>query len=314
MQKSEFRLDVTGAAAALGKPLEIAATAFLPPAEKLSDPPVIVFAVPGGGYGRGYFDMRFPGHRGYSEAEHHVGRGLIVVAFDHIGVGDSTIPDLNAITFENLAATYDSAVRQTVEKFARGAIAPGFPGVTDAFKIGIGQSMGGSITILTQGLHAPFDAIAPLAFSAIHTVLPVRDEQERPDPVNFPLEMLRWAFHWEDEPEDIVQADIGGGYPRRKTVPPFGSGTMPTCVYKMVLPGAMAKEAAAIRTPVLIAAGERDVLPTPRLEPSAYSSSSDVSLYIVPNMAHMHNFASTRAWLWDRIADWSLMLARERGG
>jgi hypothetical protein len=44
-------------------------------------------------------------------------------------------------------------------------------------------------------------------------------------------------------------------------------------------------------------------------EPGAFPASRDVSLFIAPTMAHMHNFASTRALLWDRIADWSLMVA-----
>jgi len=65
---------------------------------------------------------------------------------------------------------------------------------------------------------------------------------------------------------------------------------------------------------VLIAAGERDVVSDPHAEPAAFRSSKDVSVYVVPNMAHMHNFASTRTLLWDRIADWSLMVAGEAAG
>jgi len=37
-------------------------------------------------------------------------------------------------------------------------------------------------------------------------------------------------------------------------------------------------------------------------EPTAYRSSSDVSVAVIPRMAHMHNFASTRELLWARIA------------
>ncbi len=50
----------------------------------------MVFAMPGGGYSRGYFDMEFEGHSGYSQAAHHVERGLVVVSIDHLGVGEST--------------------------------------------------------------------------------------------------------------------------------------------------------------------------------------------------------------------------------
>jgi pimeloyl-ACP methyl ester carboxylesterase len=77
----------------------------------------------------------------------------------------------------------------------------------------------------------------------------------------------------------------------------------------MMTPGVIAAEAAAVKVPVLIAVGERDVCPEPHAEPTAYRGSSDVSLFIAPRMAHMHNFASTRALLWSRIASWSRRVA-----
>ena len=63
----------------------IAATVFLP--EPMPAAPTVMFALPGGGYSRGYFDLHFPGHDGYSQAEHHVARGAVFVAMDHLGVG-----------------------------------------------------------------------------------------------------------------------------------------------------------------------------------------------------------------------------------
>jgi pimeloyl-ACP methyl ester carboxylesterase len=100
-----------------------------------------------------------------------------------------------------------------------------------------------------------------------------------------------------------------GGYPLRKTAPPWGSLTVPPCAVTMMTPGVIAAEAAAVKVPVLIAVGERDVCPEPHAEPTAYRGSSDVSLFIAPRMAHMHNFASTRALLWSRIASWSRRVA-----
>jgi pimeloyl-ACP methyl ester carboxylesterase len=77
----------------------------------------------------------------------------------------------------------------------------------------------------------------------------------------------------------------------------------------MMAPGFVKEEAAVIDVPVLMAYGERDVSPAPHLEPSAFPQSRDVSLYIAPEMAHMHNFAATRRLLWDRIAGWAEMIA-----
>jgi hypothetical protein len=56
---------------------------------------------------------------------------------------------------------------------------------------------------------------------------------------------------------------------------------------------------------VFIGLGERDVSPDPHAEASAFRAARDVSLFIVPRMAHMHNFASTRARMWQRLHDWS---------
>lgn len=326
MQIIETRIDVSDAAG-LGQPVELAATVCLPAPDTLPERPVVIFAVPGGGYSRGYFDMRFAGHEGYSEARWHAARGTIHVAVDHIGVGQSTIPDLAQITFQTLAATYDSCVRQILARLADGSLAEGFAPVTDPFTVGMGQSMGGGVSILTQGRFATFDAIAPCGVSAIHTALPQRD------PAAFAQGMARfdavksgaarshletdhsgvdyvYAFHWEDVPADILHEDMKGGYPIRETAPPFGSVTIPYCAVQMMLPGAFAADAAAVRVPVLVANGERDTCPNPHAEAAAYAGSRDVSIFIVPTMAHMHNFASTRERLWQRLHDWSRMVAR----
>ena len=326
MQVIERRIDVTEAAG-MDETVEMAATIYLPDLASLPERPVAIFATPGGGYSRRYFDMNFAGHEGYSEARWHVARGTIYIAIDHVGVGESTIPDLSRIDFETLAATHDSCVRQLLAQLRLGAIAERFPAVENPFAMGMGQSMGGGVTILTQSRFATFDAIAPCGVSAIHTALPQRDAaafehgKARFDAVaegrvKSHLEHdhegvdYRYAFHWEDVPADILHEDMKGGYPIRKTSPDFGSLTIPHCAVRMMLPGVFAEDAARITAPVLVANGERDTCPDPHAEAAAYRASRDVSIYIIPKMAHMHNFASSRAMLWRRLHDWSRMLSR----
>lgn len=41
----------------------------------------------------------------------------------------------------------------------------------------------------------------------------------------------------------------------------------------------------------------QDVVLDPKAEPKAYHRSGDVTVLVWPNMAHMHNFASTRVGL-----------------
>lgn len=322
----ERRIDVT-AAAGLGEKMEMAVSIYLPDPDLLPERPVAIFACPGGGYSRHYFTMRFDGHEGYDEAAWHVARGTIHVSIDHLGVGESTIPDLSRIDFQTLAASHAACVRQIVDALKAGTLAEGFPAVPSIFTVGMGQSMGGGVTILTQGRFATFDAIAPCGVSAIHTALPQRDKaafdqgKARFDAVaagtakshletdHAGVDYL-YAFHWEDVPADILEEDMKGGYPIRETSPVFGSLTIPHCAVRMMLPGAFAADAARIAVPVLVANGERDTCPNPHAEAAAYSGSPDVSIYIVPTMAHMHNFASTRSVLWQRLHGWARLVSQ----
>lgn len=309
----------------------IAMTAFLPPPRQASG--CVIFASPGGGYGRGYYDMHFDGHDGYSQAAHHVGHGHIVIAYDHLGVGDSDVHGLADLTIEQIAEHNHDAVSQIIDRIRRGTLHDGFPAVPRATVIGIGQSMGGGVSIIMQARHRSFDAIAVLGYSAIHTVLPQRSAAEtergiaaysghdRTTPGSV-LSLERssaqvvdfvYPFHWDDVPTDILAADMAGGYPIRRTAPPFGSLTIPNCVIAMMSPGFVGADAAMIDVPVLLAFGERDVAPDVHAEPGRFSRSPDVSLFVAPRMAHMHNFASTRHMLWDRISDWAQLVSRAAG-
>jgi pimeloyl-ACP methyl ester carboxylesterase len=326
MRRFELRVDVAGVVALPG-PLEVALSVFTPDTLPRDRPVMVVAAFPGGGYSRGYFNMEFPGHRGYSEAEHHTAAGVVLIAGDHLGVGESSVPDLARLTVEMLAAANDRAVREALARLEAGSLAKDIPPIQIAATIGIGQSMGGCVTAVMQAHHGTYNAISLLGYSAIHTVLPQRTAEARRKAMlahphgrgadlsqasiaasSAQIEDFVYPFHWEDVPPDILKADMAGGYPLRQIVPPFGSGTIPTCALQMMAPGFISVEAAAVTVPVLVGVGERDVCPEPLAEPRAFASSHDVSVYVVPRMAHMHNFASTRVQLWDRILEWGRLV------
>jgi pimeloyl-ACP methyl ester carboxylesterase len=111
-----------------------------------------------------------------------------------------------------------------------------------------------------------------------------------------------WLFHFDDEDPDVVATDMA--VDPEASMPAWKSATVAQCAIYMSAPGVVAAEAAAIRVPVLIAAGERDVVPDPRIEPRAYISSKDITVVVCPQMAHLHNFARTRERLWARIHHW----------
>jgi pimeloyl-ACP methyl ester carboxylesterase len=338
----ELVIDVTDAAG-LGLEAHTTATVFLPPVEELSDSPVVCFAFPGGGYSRRYYSFDLPGRSSGGQAGWHVGRGWIFVACDHLGFGDSTAPGGNVLDFDNVALGNRATVEAVLAKLADGTMAPGYPAVRDVTSIGLGQSMGGCFTIVLQGQHSTFDGVAILGFSAIHTVVPDRPGSP---PTSWPW-MLRqhgldtptvlnpsalaaaaataaapptenpmtWAFHFDDEPADIVAQDMNAGTEAQVgPLPAWRSAPeTPSCGILMVAPGAVASEAAAITVPVLVAVGERDVVPNPWLEPFAYKSATDLSLFVCPQMAHMHNFASTRELLWRHIHHWGEGVRQLRG-
>jgi hypothetical protein len=70
--------------------------------------------------------------------------------------------------------------------------------------------------------------------------------------------------------------------------------------------GVCAQEAARITAPVFLAfGGTADIAPDPRAEPTGYPRSQDITVTCYEDMAHMHNFARTRAIMWRRFHDWT---------
>ena len=173
--------------------------------------------------------------------------------------------------------------------------------------------MGGCFTIVQQGRHATYDGIGILGFSALQTVLSFPPGTPSDADVFAPrddgLPMVTWCFHYDDEPADVVDEDMRG-YPMRARMPAWGSATMPPSAIEMIEPGCVREEAAAVTVPVLVAVGERDVVPNPRAEPQAYAQSPDITVYTCPRMSHMHNFASTRERFWARLHSWGETVAR----
>jgi pimeloyl-ACP methyl ester carboxylesterase len=345
----ELEIDVTDAAA-LGFPVHTAATVFLPDHGSLGDEPVVCFAFPGGGYCRRYYSFDMPDGTGGGQAGWHTQRGWIFVACDHLGFGDSSVPEGNVLDYDNIARGNHATVEAVMDKLENGTLLEGYPPVRGATKIGIGQSMGGCFTIVAQGQLGTFDGIASLGFSGIHTVVPTRpgtplaawpwvlrgSDPDNPKILNMAAlaaaagptlggqdsltgaaaqseHPFAWSFHYDDEPADIVAADMTAGTGADGVpLPVWRSATTPACGLYMVAPGTVSTEAAAITVPILLAMGERDVVPNPWLEPMAFKSSTDITLFVCPRMGHMHNFAHTRHQFWARIHSWGLGVAELR--
>jgi pimeloyl-ACP methyl ester carboxylesterase len=158
-----------------------------------------------------------------------------------------------------------------------------------------------------QDAYRTFDGVAVLGSSLIGTTIPARP--------GVPSTDWGWAFHWQEDPGPpelaaLIAADVAAGLPTRHTAPEWASLTYPGFIPASVLPGAVAGEAARIDVPVLLATGERDVCHPPAEEVAALKAATDISVLVVPRMAHMHNFAATRALLWDRLDEFVTHVTR----
>jgi len=248
-----------------------------------------------------------------------------------------------SLDYSRLSATAHAAEQEVLQRLAAGTLADGFPAVTDPVILGIGQSMGGCMTVVQQGRYEDYDGIGVLGFSAVHTTpatrpgttpivppwlprdvvpsswvqtdplsdpgvvnkaLMVADSLDNRDKASGPA--MAWGFHYDDVDPAILVQDLTDFPTRNGNPPPWASTTLPAVVAVWcIVPGAIAPEAAGVSVPVLVAMGERDVVADPKGEPRAYQSATSVDLFRCPRMGHMHNFASTRELLWQRIDTWS---------
>lgn len=300
MPHQRFDLRIGTGTLSDGRSWTLAATVQIPSGAESA--PVVV-CLPGGGYNRQYFDLREPG---YSEARHHLDRGVVVVAIDHLRVGDSDIPDLQEASLAAAAEANDAVLKTILERLGTGTLGDGAPPLQPSAVIGAGHSMGGHIALLMQAEHRSFDAVAMLGSSVVCTRLPARiagEEicllgQDNPAEGLAALRTFdkRFAYHWEDVPESYAGADGGASssaYWLSATTPNAGTG---------LVPGHFSSKAAIVTVPILVGMGERDVCQDPLREVAAYMSSRDVSYFVVPKMAHMHNFAGTRTVMWKRLS------------
>jgi len=314
----EFALDVSQ-----GLPLEravIAGTLVAP--AKIAGSATVVCAFPGGGYSRRYYDLHHPELSGPSQAQWHAERGTVFVAFDPFGDGDGTSLEPEQRSLQLTVQAFDMGVRQLVDRLEHGTLHADLPALRVDGVVALGHSLGGMQLVAQQGRHGTFDAVAILGWSCQQTVVPSADGEENlaphhgtdqtsltdawAGPLVDEIAHLRYAYHWDDVPEQLVSEDMSAGFPERTAdpLPPWITRTFPPFAAICLEEGVVRDEASLIATPVYVACGERDVLPDIRHEATAFTRSTDISLFVIPNCAHMHNFSPQRHLLWDHLQLW----------
>lgn len=219
-QAFDFDIDVTQQVA-LGGPAHVAVTVTLPDPEDIPSPPIVCFAKPGGGYSRGYFTVDLPGPARGAQSDWHAQRGWVFVSVDHLGVGGSSIHDAAKLDYTTTAAGNMAAETEILRRLANGSLAEGFPAIADPVTIGIGQSMGGCMTIIQQGRYHCYDGIGVLGYSAVHTHPPVRPGTE---PIVAPW-LPRDTLLDSDPPVIVNAGAVATSRDRAASAPPPGAGT-----------------------------------------------------------------------------------------
>jgi len=318
MIRAERTIDVT-AAVGHDEPLQVTVTVAAPDATQLPSRPFVVIATPGGTYHRRYWDLQPPGRSGFSQAEFLADRGVVFVACDYLGGGDSSRPDDgDFIGLEVQADAAHGVFHGVRDALAEGTLVDGLAPVADPTFVGIGQSLGGFITMIQQGKYADYPAVG--IFGASPRLIANTREQPEWEQLSAaerrawitaenarqsggaalpmyhgaPREQYRGIFHVADVPDDLVAYDEAECH----TLIPRNSGI------DGMTPGFAQPFATRIRSPLFLAFGELDVSADPHAEPLGYPHARDITLVVVPRMAHMHNFAETRAQLWERFWAW----------
>src|SRR5260370_29138567 len=313
--------DVTDQVPSVSGPLRIAAWVFAPSSLPAETSPVVLVCLPGGTYTKAYYHLEVPGFssQAYSFASHMVKQGFIVVALDHLGTGESTQPaDGRELTMKVMARANAAVTDQLRPRLAAGTLAAGMAPQAEPFLVGVGHSMSSFLLVTQQADQRSFAAIAPLGYTnkglstagaekrlAEQRGIPRHDQDTirelmgqmfqftEQGYVRMDRSIGQALFDDADVPLGIIEADDA-----LSTHIPLGTFT------DVGDPGYMPAKAARIEVPVFLGNGDLDVSADFHAEPATYPLARDITLFQLAGSAHCHNFASTRALLWDRLARW----------
>ena len=280
--------------------------AWVPRGVDGTGPLTLLYCLAGGGCTTGYFDLEPPaGLDGYSMARHLAGKGLVVVALDHPGLGRSTpVDDLFLLTPGVVAAAHAAAVADLRRRLDPGSLV-----------VGVGHSMGGMLVDVQQARHRSFDGIAVLGASGAGVPEVLTDAERgaagRPDAELVALARQRFAPGSMVERRELTHgAFFAPDVPAaaRAAFAAQRAPLLPTCGLTAMVPGATDADKAAIDVPVLLAFGEHDICTDIDGAANRYAS-APTTRFELAGSGHLHNLAGRRTELWDRLATFARLLS-----
>lgn len=245
------------------------------------------FCLPGGGTSRDFFDLgQFDGVD-YSFASHMTTLGHTIISMDHPGTGTNPLPEDHPFLTPRQSSDYiaracSDIINQDASKSSN--------------VVGLGHSMGGMITVLTQARHHPFAGVALLGSSAGGLDWGLDDHEKtyigKPDAVEQKLRELVMRKFGSPFPQ-ISGGPSGksitfGGATERLTerlreisIPLYAAGGMMSMIRGSFLP-----EVEAIDVPLFFAFGDHDIGVPAEEAPRPFTGTSDVELHVLENCGH----------------------------
>jgi pimeloyl-ACP methyl ester carboxylesterase len=255
-------------------------------------PRALLVCLAGGGANRGYFNLGDTTDRRFSFAERMTGAGFAVAAIDIPGVGGSdTPPDFDRFSPRDAAAVLHAAL--AVLRHDTGL---GLPA------IGVGHSMGGMLIILQQAHHGDFAGIALLGSNASGLDWALTDAERgyAHDEAAVARDLPALVAARFGSAFDPMQVKPGAGaifagesqdatqWLRTARDRLFNAGAM-----QSMIPGSLASAAGALKCPLFLASGDKDIGAPPREAIAAFAQVSDAQLLVLPATGHNHfGFAS----------------------
>lgn len=301
------------------EPLEVAVDIFIP--AQPAKPAIVYFCLPGSGQTKDYFhlDVRTEDDVAhsidFSFARQMAARGAITVSIDHLGVGRSSRPlDGFALTPDIMVAAIAHVVDTLKAELRAGTVDASLP-ATELRSIGVGHSMGGLLTILTQAERRCYDALVILGYSGTGREAHVTDA-ERPymdDPSGLRANIVRITRLRTQEPYMTIdtrgrgRALYGGDAADRnalRAVKAAGDKMLAVMSFFAMIPNSAKAECAAIDVPLLAAVGDADITGDAHAIPARFPACSDITLLVLKDTGHTHFTFASCEQLFERIGRW----------
>jgi pimeloyl-ACP methyl ester carboxylesterase len=300
--------------------LRMAAEVFAP--ERAGAPPVVLFCTPGGAMNRHYFNLTAAGSPAeFSFAAQLSAAGCHVITLDPLGIGDSTRPaDGHALTPDLLAQALAAACAALRRELTAGTLT-GQP-LEGLRSVGVGHSMGAMLTAMAQAQHGGHDALMLFGFGTqgLASALTPEEAAFANDPAATRAQLIRLARTRSADPyPQIARSQQGrelfaGERADRRGVEALQAARAPLLVSAglfSMIPGSCAPECAQLATPLLLAAGDRDIAGAPHELPASFPGSRDITLLVLAETGHCHFLFDSRRGLFARAAQWCETVATQ---